>query len=330
MKHAPLLFINTGWQIRYQGPAADDPTLGGFGHLRDHTHGNEAWNFAPYHGQIYGYVPRESSIKLERLGASKQDATLPGVTVVWLARDPSHGQTVIVGWYTNATVHRASGDISIDRAGGHQVAPQIVTDADSATLLKYDQRTFPIPTKKEKGCLGQAPVWYGKDDAFRNSVRAFIARNGRRDPTSAQKKGTKRKNDPERNKMIEVAAVQFATLYYESIEGGERTVHSVEKDDCGWDLNAQGDNDCLKVEVKGVSAERCGAELTHNEFTAMCSREHRAHYVVFIVTGLVGKSPQGHRFRFIAKASTKSKQVWLSQRGQKLVIKPLTAARLSV
>lgn len=328
MNEAPLLFVNAGWQTHYAGTKGD-PTTGGFGYLREHSMGHEAWNFLPRHGKVYGYIPRETAVR-EPLGGSRRDATVDGVTVVWLARHISTGRTVIVGWYKNAIVHRSAGAIAI-RRDGHDVAPQIVAKAEDARLLPIDQRTFEIPTKKEPGCLGQSPVWYGRDEAFRAQVRTFIRNDGRHPHSGPGKsRGAGRHSDPAARKLIEVAAVKFATRYYRSVEGGERKVESVEKDALGWDLNAFGVNDCLKVEVKGVSGDDCSVEVTPNEFKAMMSPEHRDHYVVFVVTGLAGSKPQAHIFRFDRDASSAKNPVWVSQRGQLMIIEPRLAARLSI
>lgn len=331
MSTTPLLFVNVGWQIRYQGPAKDDPTLGGHGYLRKHAMGHEAWNFSHTRGKVYGYIPRETTVKIERLGASPRDAVMNGVTVVWLARHPSTGRTVIVGWYINATVHRTAGEISMTRKEGIRVTPQIVADAQGAQLLPIDQRTFPIPTKKEPGCLGQSPVWYGTDDAFRDRVHTFIARGGRHAASGARRRaGAGWQNDAASRKRIEEAAVDFATRYYESVEGGERDVDTVEHLARGWDLEAVGAEDCLKVEVKGVSGDVCSVELTPNEYEAMLSSEHRPHYVVFVVTGLEAKRPLAHIFRYDGEASSRGRPVWISQRGHHLRIEERIAARLSL
>jgi hypothetical protein len=330
MATAPLLFINAGWQIRYQGPAADDPTLGGHGHLRTHSMGHEAWNFQPYKGRLYGYIPREAVVRIGNLGATSSDDHAAGVTVVWLARHPSTGRTVIVGWYRNATVHRRADAHVLARKGGYSVKYQIDAPADQAKLLSLDQRTFEIPTKKEKGCLGQSPVWYGASDAFRARVRAFIDRDGRHEPPAKKsvKGGAPRSNDPEARKRIELAAVAYATRYYKSIEGGERTVESVERDAVGWDLNAIGPADTLKVEVKGLTGTEPVVELTPNEYEAMRSPEHRNHYVIFIVTEASTPSERAHIFRYDAEASTKKRAVWVSHSGRELQIEERTGARL--
>lgn len=124
--------------------------------------------------------------------------------------------------------------------------------------------------------------------------------------------------------------MKFATRYYRSVEGGERKVESVESESVGCDLNAIGVNDCLNVEVKGVSGDICFVEVTPNEYKAMRSDEHREHYVVFVVTGLSGKRPTSHIFRYDREASSEHKPVWVSNRGQVMRIEESVAARLSV
>ncbi|WP_410723360.1 protein NO VEIN domain-containing protein, partial [Burkholderia sp. SIMBA_042] len=73
--------------------------------------------------------------------------------------------------------------------------------------------------------------------------------------------------------------------YYESEEGGNRTVSSVEEDNVGWDLTVTGGDVTLKVEVKGLSGHELCVELTPNEYKQMVSPEHRAMYAVYVVTG---------------------------------------------
>jgi hypothetical protein len=291
--------------------------------------GHEAWNFLPVRGKVYGYIPRLTTVR-DALGASPNDAVLEGVTGVWLSGHISTGQTVIVGWYKNSVVHRRAGALRIRREG-REVMPQVVADEGDARLLPIDQRTFAIPTKKEPGCLGRSPVWYGRNELFRTKVREFIQRDGRYVPLC--KKASLRagfNGDPAARKKMEVAAVEYATRYYQSIAGGERRVVSVERDALGWDLNAFGSNDCLKVEVKGFSGDVCSVELTPNEYKAMLSAEHRKNYVVFIVAGLGGTRPYAHIFRYDNESSSVDHPVWVSQRGQRLHIWPRMAATLSL
>lgn len=324
----PLVFANIGWMVKYNGPSSDDPTLGNFGFLKTDTVGHEAWNFKPLRGKVYGYVPRSAQIRIERLGGSRNEDRLEGVTVIWLARNPRDKRTYIIGWYKNATVHRSSNSISLARSKSFRVGYQIEAPSDSATLLMPDARIFPIPTAKVPGNLGQSPVWYGKDESFRAAVRAYIS-DGKLPAT--KKKGTAPKQlDPELRRKIEKAAVAHATKHYASKAGGSRTVESVETLGCGWDLEATTfDGSVLKVEVKGLSGKDVVVELTPNEYTRMISVEHRNDYIVYIVTEALEKSARAHVFRYDALLSKGKDHVWITDDFRKLTIQPLIAARLS-
>jgi len=324
----PLVFANIGWMVKYSGPSRDDPTLGNFGYLKTDTVGHEAWNFKPLRGKVYGYVPRSAQIRIERLGAARGESQLAGVTVVWLARSPRDKKTYIVGWYNNATVHRSSNSISLARAKSFRVAYQIEAPASSATLLTPDARIFSIPTAKEPGNLGQSPIWYGKDESFRSTVRTYIS--GGKLPITKKKSTSAKQPDPELRRKIERAAVAHATKYYSSRAGGSRTVESVETLGCGWDLEATAfDGSVLKVEVKGLSGKDVVVELTPNEYARMISAEHRSDYVVYIVTEALEKSARAHVFRHDALLSKGKDLVWSTDDFRKLKIQPLTAARLS-
>ena len=100
----PLIFCNIGWMNKYNGISGDSIERGG--KYNKHAVGHEVCNFTNNKGTVYGYVqPVGDSIKIEKLGASKKDEAIDGVTVVWTA-GPESGGTVVVGWYEDATVFR--------------------------------------------------------------------------------------------------------------------------------------------------------------------------------------------------------------------------------
>lgn len=324
----PVVFVNIGWMVKYNGPSSNDPTLGNFGFLKTDTVGHEAWNFKPLRNKVYGYVPRSAQIRIERLGGGRREDRLDGVTVVWLARNPRDKRTYVVGWYKNATVYRNSNTINLARSKAFTVGYQIEAPADLATLLAPDARIFPIPTAKKPGNLGQSPVWYGKDDSFRASVRNYITKG---ELPAANKKGSSPKQpDPELRRKIEKAAVEHATEYYGSTVGGKRKVVSVETLGRGWDLEATAfDGSVLKVEVKGLSGKDVVVELTPNEYAHMMASEHRSDYIVYIVTEALEKSARAHVFRYDAMLSKGKDHVWITDDFRRLTIQPLIAARLS-
>ena len=225
---APLLFLHVGWMVRYAGADPTDPTRGNFGWLHGHTHGHEAFNFLPRSGRLYGYSPSRGQLRVERLGASKNDDHVDGILVIWIARNPSTNKTVIVGWYINARVYREY------RRPTDQGAPHIEnsvveyrTEAAShaGLLLAPDARTFTIPTFREQaGGYGQSPTWYGLNDPnFRRSVLEYVKRDGSRGPSPPP-----HNPDPVNRRAIEQFAVDHATNYFRSREGGERQVMDVQ------------------------------------------------------------------------------------------------------
>lgn len=200
----------------YRGPKGDKAE-GNFGFLKTNGIAHESWNFEPIRGKVYGYVPRSAKIKISGLGAERGDAAVDGVTVVWTARNPRTKKTVIVGWYRNARIHREAEHLRLERLSGFDVGYQIEAPAADAVLLPVDARSFTIPTAKERGNLGQSPVWYGKGEAFNQEVAEYIGRGGRRGKRPAK---SPRQTGPELRCKVEQAAINHAITYFESEKGG--------------------------------------------------------------------------------------------------------------
>lgn len=323
----PIVFVNVGWMIHYNGPSVADPTLGGHGHLKTNTVGHEAWNFRPYRNRLLGYVPRSATINLSRLGAPRGAESVDGITVIWIAKSPRDKKNYIVGWYKNATVYRDNEHRRVTRSSDVSVGYQIAAEPDGAKLLPVDARVFRIPTAKEKGNLGQSPVWYGKDDAFRESVRRYVKIGGTSESTR-RRTGSPRQQDTELRRKIEQAAINHAIDHYSSTAGGSRSVKSVEIEGKGWDLEATAlDGDVLNIEVKGLSGSQVVVELTPKEYKKMKSERER--YVVYILSNALEKAKTAHIFRFDAEQSVRNKLIWESEDGRVLKIEELIAARLS-
>jgi hypothetical protein len=66
--------------------------------------------------------------------------------VVWLAREPASGRTLIVGWYRNATVFREAryGGINL---GNERICYSAEAAASNATRLPPVLRTFQVESK---------------------------------------------------------------------------------------------------------------------------------------------------------------------------------------
>jgi len=74
-----------------------------------------------------------------------------------------------------------------------------------------------------------------------------------------------KKSDPEKNAMVEKAAIIETTKHFKK-KG--YAVYSVEKDNVGWDLEANYKKKKLRIEVKGLSGKNIAVGLTPNEYEA--------------------------------------------------------------
>ena len=171
----PVLFCNIGWMNKYDGISGDSIKRGG--EYNKHSTGHEVCNFTKNKGTVYGYVqPVGDSIKIEKLGASKNDGDIDGVTVVWTA-SPESGGTVVVGWYEDATVYRNLQ--TIERPNALQVKNRVTsyrvsTPAGKAILLPVEQRELIIP-RGVKGGIGQSNVWFADKDESQEIVNQVLA-----------------------------------------------------------------------------------------------------------------------------------------------------------
>ena len=170
-----LIFFNIGWMNKYNGIAGDSIERGG--KYNQHSVGHEVCNFTNNNGTLYGYVqPVGESIKIEKLGASKQDDRIDGVTVVWTA-GPESGGTVVVGWYREATVYRNIQRIEkpnkLQKENG-VTGFRVSALAEKAVLLPVEQRDLIIP-RAVKGGIGQSNVWFAESKESRHLVEQVTA-----------------------------------------------------------------------------------------------------------------------------------------------------------
>jgi 5-methylcytosine-specific restriction enzyme A len=176
----PILFCNVGWMNKYNGIAGDSIERGG--KYNNHSIGHEVCNFTNNQGVIFGYVqPVGDSIKIEKLGASKKDEKIEGVTIVWTA-GPDSGGTVVVGWYEDATVYR---DLqSIPKPNALQTrngvtSYRVKAQFNKVTLLPIEQRELIIP-RAVKGGIGQSNVWFADKEESQELVNRVqeLIKNG--------------------------------------------------------------------------------------------------------------------------------------------------------
>lgn len=170
----PILFCNVGWMNKYNGISGDSIERGG--KYNNHSIGHEVCNFTNNQGFVFGYVqPVGDSIKIEKLGASKKDEKVEGVTVVWTA-GPGSGGTVVVGWYEDATVYRDLQSIpkpNALQAKNNVSSYRVKAQAHKATLLPIEQRELIIP-RAVKGGIGQSNVWFADKDESQEIVSRVL------------------------------------------------------------------------------------------------------------------------------------------------------------
>lgn len=275
-----LLFCNTGWMNYYDGTSSDS-IQGGGSYIQDHGIGGEVFNFSKYNGKCYGYVrsSRNGITQINRLGANSKDEFIDDVLVVWLATHPIQGGVRIIGWYKNARIYRETiespvGTNRYEIEFGHNIEAL----SEDCYLLPKDERTFIIPkATKTTGGIGRSNIFYcegEKNESIKNSVIEYIKSY----KSKSRRRTLKKRVDVDKKQRVEKNAVEAAIKYY---VGLGYSVISVEKDNCGWDLEARISNEKLLVEVKGISNSVVEISLTPNEYKNM--KLHRDRYRLFIL-----------------------------------------------
>ncbi|MCE5989547.1 DUF3883 domain-containing protein [Pseudomonas sp. LM20] len=276
----PLLMFRVGYMLQYDGIAE---IKGGGSHIEKHGEGGEMWNFRPESGRCYGYVMTRhfSGIDLSRIDGSKSwhvNEELEGVDIVFFAKKPDGGQTVI-GWYKNATVFHKTyrKRRGLKTHGDWEKLDYLCeVDAEDAVLLDELDRTFEVPYAPVhgKGYPGHSNVWYGdakepRSQDFLKDLSNYIDQYSKAAGKSngAGKSGSRSSQyDKDLIANIEKAAIRTTWDYYESL-GYKLT--SVEKDNRGWDLEALKGAELLRLEVKGHLGSVVQFELTPNEYMQM-------------------------------------------------------------
>jgi len=279
-----LLFCNVGWMERYQGLQSGDQIVGGGAYVKEEGRGHEICNFSSHNNVFYGYVqPPGQQINIERIGANSADDSVSDVTVIWTATRPTGG-TAVIGWYKDATVFRNYQSFlkapSIQQRNGVD-GYWIKAPSDQAKLLQVDERTCEIP-RQVKGGMGQANIWYAdspESAVIVERVMDFIKGKKQKLP---YKKGSAGVQNQERKVQIEKAAIRACCEYFESFG---YSINSVEKDNLGWDLEAQSGKSILRIEVKGLSGNSFAVELTPNEYKAF-SEQSASYRLVVVINAL--------------------------------------------
>ena len=264
-----ILFANIGWMTYYQGNTKTDYIKGGgsWNNARKH----EVYNFMPVNGCCYGYVQPAGNgkyISLRRIDKKCRGDVLDDVLVVWMAPFQGNGSRFIVGWYEHATVYQyCQNDTSGKRGGFGYFIRAKVSDC---TLLPVIDRTFLVP--KKTNFSGQANVWYADKNIpevlkYRQDVLNYVIRYNPKQPSQGNKAA--KKVDTNTKKKVEISAIKYVTDYYKSYG---YLVTSVEKENKGWDLEAERGDLTLLLEVKGLASDEISIRITENEYKKLTNK----------------------------------------------------------
>ena len=274
-----VLFCRIGWMEKYCGQIDGDCIQGGGSYVEENGTGHEICNFAPdEHGFLYGYVqPTSETINLKRLDENTDNISVSGVTVIWVATHRMDKKSLgmkIVGWYRNATVfsefQRLKPLPAIQKE--NNLSRYIIkAHEDQAVLLPIDARVRVISrAQKQKGFFGQSNIWYADDkdknvQKFVNEILQYIDEYEDKKLSSTQKNKRTHTQDQAKKIKVEKAAIETVIKHFQQ---SEFEVRSVEKDNCGWDLEANTGKTSLRIEVKELSIEDFSIGLTLNEYKA--------------------------------------------------------------
>ena len=281
-----LLFANIGWMTHYQGNTKHDQIKGGGSWRNDDKH--EVYNFLPIKGKCYGYVQptRWGQINLQRIDKNSVGDKLDHVLVIWTATHPVNSGTYVVGWYNDATVYSSFQDTNL--AVREKYNYNTVAKEENCTLLPIDKRIIQIPraNSENKGFMGQSNIWYADSDnekvqQYRNDVIEYIKHYSKEKTTVPAQF---LKIDAEARKKVEKAAVVYVTKEYRKLG---YTITSREKENVGWDLDADKKGSKLKLEVKGVAQSQVSVHITQNEYKTMMA--NKDCYRLCVVTNAIKK-----------------------------------------
>lgn len=306
-----VLFARVGWMHYYRGLMPDDRPVGGGNWNVEHV-GGEVANFAPISGKLLGYVEPMGRINLWRIDPDAGDVDrLHKVLVVFVAKRPTEGGQVVVGWYRNATVLQQS---ERDQRRKHYKATpmhNLIAKSGGATLLPLKHRTLTIPAGY--GGFGQSNLCYVFKQGGKKKSAAWMGRalefvNGyasenllkntefdeqeeaahRLDAVHAAKGGQGFAGTPAERRAVERRAMTRATAYFKKKYPDVKDVSSHES----FDLLCTGSGADLRVEVKGTTGLGDAVFLTRRE-VEVAKKYRAALYVLHSVKLLRSKASGG-------------------------------------
>lgn len=316
-----IIFLRTAWMISYRGVTAQDHPVGAGWYVADNDDGGEVLNFKPVRGQMYGYarMQNDRNLNITRLGAGDPDNFIDDVTVVFFSKNPVTGGQYVVGWYQHARLYRQTQHLA---NAGRATHPwyTCTTRAADAHLLPLPQRVFATPADGP----GQTNAWhvmnYGGKKSYLRKFRIF--RKNPSDYGTPKKKGNKSGwiKDIEKRKAIEMAAMSATDLHFTKLGFKVSYVH---KENMGWDMEASLGTVSFRLEVKGTSLALKNVELTPNEYNH--SGQHSNFRVCILDHALDARRSALH-----ICVLDRGNNCWRSDTGKKLLIIPVTSARLEV
>ncbi|MFO1473318.1 MAG: DUF3883 domain-containing protein [Lysobacterales bacterium] len=269
---------------RYQGlEGQPDKIVGGGKWVVENERGHESCNFLPTpSGDAFGHFETikgkiDRAVSIEKLGATKSADKIDHVDVVWVATNPNGEGRRVIGYYRDATIYRRrqkherlpTKQHKLDQIDSYMVTAKAV----NMRCLTLEERN--IVLGRPPGWIGQTNWWFPEHSkhpdvpAFVAKIRALFASHDlAREINNGNRKKLSRSTDPDRNTLVEAAAIDMVTKHYL-----DKVVRSVEKDNRGWDLEIYekgvselGADPVYKVEVKGLSGTETVVGVTPNEY----------------------------------------------------------------
>jgi hypothetical protein len=195
-----IVFFNISYMNYYKGKKGDQ-MFGSFRYVTDTNNGGEKHNFEPLKidGKevCYGFVEpgytkggyengKQRQIHIEKIkNAGNAKEKLDDVLVIWCAKIPTLGRTVIVGWYKNATVYRYVNSLPYDKETDRGLPEfgylyNAIADKSNCTLLPSEERikikwiAHRNRQNPDKFGFGQSNMWYAREDNAQDYVSNLV------------------------------------------------------------------------------------------------------------------------------------------------------------
>jgi hypothetical protein len=277
--------------------------------------GHEAYNFRPYKGVMYAYIPPIGEQFVPPKPAEKDDWL-----IVFVSRVSGNGDLVAVGWYENASFcwteeldeeesqylirkeYTDNPSFPLDGDNNHYHYCVETEESNAHFIPEEYRKRFKIDKRYER--IVQRSIAYAKGNKtvisednrqylidFAKKVTAFKVDNNDADSDALSNKAA-RFIPPrtETKKSIEESAILCAESYFKSL--GYKII-DVQKENLGWDITIQRiinrKLEELHVEVKGTSRDEFHLFLSKNEYNTMLSDDN---WRIFIVKNALSKNKE--------------------------------------